>query len=258
MNYLQRNRNHNRYGQKLLGLLGIFLVLFLFLKLTAGFWLGVLTPVWQAENALSRYLRSVSEYWKTRTTLAEENISLRERVSSLELENATLSLELESGRKIYDLLGRERREGEILATVLTRPPQSPYDLIVIDAGEREGISTGAQVFMPEGVMLGRVYETNSSSAKIRLLSTFGEKFEAVLERDNSPVILEGRGAGNFRMKISREILVEKGDRIVTADLGYHLIAIVEEVRVEATDSFQEVLARFPGNIFNLRLVSVTK
>ena len=63
-------------------------------------------------------------------------------------------------------------------------------------------------------------------------------------------------AGNFQIEVPRETVVERGDRVLSADIFLHLVAVVEDVSVEPTDSFKEVLARSPANIFNIRYVII--
>ncbi len=152
-----------------------------------------------------------------------------------------------------------RREvsGRVVAAVLTYPPQTPYDIIIIDAGSNDSLVLGSEVSMPEGPLLGVVSEVFPRRAKVKLFSTNGEETGAVLERNNMPVTLEGTGGGNFRISLPRDIAIERGDRILSRSMSSSLLAVVEEVSVEPTDSFKEILAKSPTNIFSLRFVFIT-
>jgi len=141
--------------------------------------------------------------------------------------------------------------------VLTYPPQTPYDIIIIDAGSNDSLVLGSEVSMPEGPLLGVVSEVFPRRAKVKLFSTNGEETGAVLERNNMPVTLEGTGGGNFRISLPRDIAIERGDRILSRSMSSSLLAVVEEVSVEPTDSFKEILAKSPTNIFSLRFVFIT-
>jgi len=257
MNYLLRNRSRTSYWKKVVTLVGLFVVGALLFALLGGTIVSTVSPIWRTENGLVRIFRNSFEYWHKKQTLIDENVSLRERVTALEFEKASLTLSLTQEQTLSTLLGRGRREGEVIASVLTRPPQSPYDLFVIDAGESDGITLGSRVSLPEGPLLGVVSDLFSSSAKVRLFTTVGEKTEAVLERGNVPVTLEGRGAGNFRIKVPRETATVIGDKVISADVNYRLLGIVEDIEVSPTDSFKEILVKSPANIFAVRLVSVS-
>ncbi len=256
MNSLPRNRPTRVYLKLVFTALGIFLLVWAILSFFGGALVTVVSPLWQAENSFSRVVKKTWSHLESRQELVDQNFDLKGRVSSLELEVASLKISLEQERAFYALLGRAPVGGEVVASVVARPPQSPYDVILIDAGSREGVTEDARVYLPEGPALGLITEVFNSSAKVKLFSTAGEKLDAVLERGSVPVVLEGRGAGNFRLKIPREVEVFAGDKIVTGDTEFSLLAVVEVVNVNPTDAFQEVLARSPINIFSLRLVSI--
>ena len=158
--------------------------------------------------------------------------------------------------KLLELLGRKQDSNTVAVAVLTHPPQTPYDTIIIDAGSSESVTLGSEVSLPEGPLLGIVSEVFRNRAKVKLFSSPGEETNAILERDNMPVTLTGRGGGNFRLLLPRDVRVEKGDKILSTNIVPHLLAVVEEISVESTDSFKEVLARSPTNIFTLRFVFV--
>ena len=256
MNYLPRNKFKPTYSKKVLTLAGVFLAGLLLFSLFDTLIIAALSPIWKAENVVTNIFRQGVANWRSRQTLIDENMLLKEQLTSLELQSTALNLARDREESLLALLGRKADAQGVIAGVLTRPPQSPYDLIVIDAGSDEMISPGSIVTLPEGPLLGVVSELLSSSAKVRLFSTAGEKTEAILERHSVPVILEGNGGGNFRIVLPRDTEVEVGDRIISPNLSYRLLAVVGEVKVEATDSFKEVLARSPANVFTLRWVSV--
>ena len=157
-----------------------------------------------------------------------------------------------SGENVTPVIDRRTKSGLIVATVLTYPPQTPYDIIIIDIGSNDSVVIGGEVSMSEGPLLGLVSEVFSRRAKVKLFSASGEETSAILERNDMPITLEGRGGGNFRISLPRDMEIEKGDRILSADISARLMAIVEDVTVQPTDAFKEVLAKSPTNIFALR------
>ncbi|MBI2086714.1 MAG: hypothetical protein HYT69_00885 [Candidatus Zambryskibacteria bacterium] len=248
-NYLLKNKSRRSYSGKVLFLIGVFLVGAVFFYFLGPWLVPLVSPLWKTENAVARTLSKGFDFFRSRQTLIEENITLKEKVASLELE-----------RSSFTLSGVERQEsiqGEnIRAAVLTRPPQSPYDILIIDAGYKNSVIEGGRIFLPEGPELGVVSAVFPTTAKVKLFSTDGEKTSAVLERGNDPVTLEGVGGGNFRIIVPRDTAVEVGDRVLSAHLSSSLLAIVGDVEVSATDSFKEVLAKSPVNIFSVRFVLV--
>jgi cell shape-determining protein MreC len=257
MNYLQRNRR-GRYGKQLAVVGAVLVIGWLAFSLLGGAIVSLVSPVWRGENAVSRTFRHAAEAVKLHSSLVAENLALRDRVASLELELAAAPFSSVSEVEGFGEPAARERAAGVTAAVLTRPPQSPYDLFVIDAGEHDGLTAGAIVSLPEGPVLGTVSDVFASSAKVKLFSTAGEETSAVLERDNVPVVLEGAGGGTFKVRVPRETAAVPGDRILSADSAGNLLAVVEGVEVAATDSFKEILARSPANIFSVRTVSVSR
>ena len=257
VNYLPKNRLRYPYFRRILTLTIIFIsgaVLFSFFDTAV---ISLVSPVWKAENIIIRNFRNGATFFVSQKKLVEENTTLKEKLSSLELKILSLSREQTQENILLELVGRKREPNTVIATVLTHPPQTPYDIIIIDAGSNDSITLGSEVSLSEGPILGIVSEVFPRRAKVKLFSASGEETNAVLERNNVPVTLVGAGGGNFRMALPHDMAIEKEDRILSADITSRLLAIVGEINAEPTDSFKEVLAKSPTNIFTLRFVFVT-
>jgi len=257
VNYLPRNRSKHPYLGKILILIAIFIFGAVALTILDETIIRLISPLWTAENAFSQNLRNRVAFLQSQKNLVEENYALKERLLSLETQIESFSKDRNERDALLELLGRRQDSEGVLAAVLTRPPQTPYDVILIDVGSNASITSGSEVSLPEGPILGTVSEVFSKKAKVKLFSTSGEETNAILERGSVPVILVGRGGGNFKITLSRDITVEKGDRILSADVFSRLLAVVEDVSVNSTDSFKEILAKSPANLFSLRFVFVT-
>ncbi len=256
-NYLPKNKSRSSYFRKILFLAGVFLVGALAIWLIRPFILSAATPLWRSENVVIRVIKKGFEHWQSRQNLVNENFILKEKVASLELEISALSAEV-SQEELLLAIGRTGGVEGVIASVLVRPPQSPYDSLIIDAGSNAGVRSGAAAVTPEGIALGVVAEVYPKESRVKLLSSSGEKTEAILERHGVPVALEGKGAGNFRIVVPRETAVEVGDKVLTAGTPGRFVAVVGDVTLEATDAFKEVLAQTPVSIFSIRFVSILK
>lgn len=256
VNYLPKNRFRHPHFKRILVLVAIFVsgaVVFSFFDTAI---ISLISPVWRAENVVIRNLHNGLALFYSQQSLVAENAMLKEKLYTLETEMLALSMGRTQEDVLLELLGRKGKSAVVVAAVLTRPPQTPYDVIIIDAGSKESIAVGSQVSLPEGPILGIVSEVFPQSAKVKLFSTSGEEISATLERNSVPVTLIGTGGGNFRLTLPRDMAVERGDRILSPDIASHLLAVVGEVSVEPTDSFKEVLAKSPTNIFGLRFVFI--
>ncbi|MEX0919364.1 MAG: rod shape-determining protein MreC [Parcubacteria group bacterium] len=256
MNYLPKNRTRSPRSKRILLALAVFVLSAVVFYFLGGLVVRLAVPVWQTENALARSLQGVTDFFTSRKSLSDENVELRARVESLETEISSLYLGEEREMVLLELLDRRPSGPTVTASVLTHPPQSPYDVLIIDAGSSQGVNIGDRVYLPEGPVLGTVFEIFPRTARVRLYSSSGEMTGAVLERGGVPVTMEGQGAGNFKIILPRDIEAERGDRVLSADITADLLAVIEDIRLEPTDSFKEILAKSPTNIFGIRFVFV--
>ncbi|OHB02192.1 MAG: hypothetical protein A3F53_01165 [Candidatus Zambryskibacteria bacterium RIFCSPHIGHO2_12_FULL_48_10] len=256
MNYLPRNRARSPFMKPVLVLLGVFVVVVFLLFLFDGAIISIASPLWKGENIVATKLGVIGNFFHSKNFLATENATLKERIAFLELEKAARFPEMGSGGAMEEMFARRVETGGIIATVLARPPQTPYDTFIIDAGSNDGVKEGSGVLMSEGPGLGTVEQVFGSSAKVRLYSASEVKTAAMLERHGISVTLEGAGGGNFKLVLPRETEVEAGDRILSADISSRLLAVVGDVVMKPTDSFKEVLAISPVNIFGIHFVLI--
>lgn len=256
VSYLQRNKGRGKYAKPIIVLLAVFVFGAVGFSLFNSVLLSIVSPLWEADNRFSQGLKNIGTYFASKNSLAEENEALRRELTSLELQAAALR----SGRVqegiLLELAGRRGEENTVAATVLARPPQTPYDVLIVDAGANDGAVGGAEVHLPEGPGLGMVSEIHAREARVTLYSSSGVETEAVLERGNLPVTLVGAGGGNFRIIVPRDTEVEAGDAILSPGIRARLLAIVGGVKMESTDSFKEIIAKSPVNIFEVRYILI--
>ena len=180
VNYLPKNRLRYPYFKRILTLTIIFIsgaVVFSFLDTAV---VSLISPVWKAENVIIRNFRNGAIFFVSQKKLVEENTALKEKLSSLELKILSLPREQTQESILLELVGRRRELNTVIATVLTRPPQTPYDIIIIDAGSNDSITLGSEVSLSEGPILGIVSEVFPRRAKVKLFSASGEETNALL------------------------------------------------------------------------------
>lgn len=254
-------RSRTRRGHTRRNIIITLLVLFIgagVFTLFGGALRGVVAPLWQGQNILTRGAHNLLGWFYTKDHLIRENEALREMLVSRDVELISLRSVKESEGRLLSMLGRTSPYKVVLATVLVRPPETPYDILVIDAGERDGVRVGDEVVLPEGPSLGTVSDVSGSTSEVRLYTSSGVETSAILERHEIPVTLTGQGGGNFRITMPRDVEVEEGDRILSVGLPSELLAVVGKINMTPTDSFKEVLARGASNIFTLRYIIVQR
>ena len=154
-------------------------------------------------------------------------------------------------------LGRDARVKRILGAVLLRPPATPYDTLVIDAGEAEGIAAGDTVSAGGTTVIGTVSEVYAHAARVMLYSAPGQKYDALL-RGTVPLAVEGQGGGSLRAQVPAGTTVSLGDIAVLPGIIGGLSARVSRVEHADGESFSTLYFSLPVTISSLRFVEVWK
>ena len=189
-------------------------------------------------------------------------------VSALRAELASTTLLVADRDALYQenlylksQMGRVFIPHTLLAGVLMRPPSTPYDTLIIDAGKANGVSVGDSVSAGGTVFIGSVEEVYAKSARVVLYSAGGESHDALLLSKKSsgeavPIALSGQGAGSFVGEAPAGTGVSVGDMAIFPGLGERLVARVSAIDPPEGASFKKVYLQFPVNIFTLRFVEV--
>lgn len=166
---------------------------------------------------------------------------------------AALSVENEALRNENALLrsGIAPEKGTAVR-VLSRPPMTPYDVLLLDAGTDAGIYDGMRVYA-HGIPIGRIEGAGRASAKAALFSASGVATEAWAGKNRTPLTLVGAGAGSFRADAPREAGILEGD---TVYLGSIPMGTVASVETHASAPRAVISIRPLANIFSLTEVDV--
>lgn len=238
----------------------IFMVLFYF---RAGIYHGfsyashgIFRPVLAAGGSIGEKIKNAETFFISKNSLAKENENLKSEIAGSEADRANYDSVVAENASLKEILGRKNEKTPmVLSAILAKPNQSPYDTLVVDAGENL-IKTGDTVFALGNVPIGRVAETYPNSSKVILFSNSGEKTQVVLGDKNIFMEITGRGGGNFEMIIPRDFTLAKGDQVVLQGIVPYVVGVVETVISDPRDSFQKALLVSPVNIQELKFVEV--
>ena len=154
-------------------------------------------------------------------------------------------------------LGRDALVRRVWGVVLCRPPATPYDTLVIDAGEAEGVAAGDRVSAGGTTVIGTVSEVYAHAARVTLYSAPGEKYDALLE-GRIPLAVEGQGGGSLRAQVPAGTAVAVGDTAVLPGIAGGLSARVSHIEQGSGESFVTLYFSLPVNILTLRFIEVWK
>lgn len=224
----------------------------------AGILQTVFLPVWRTQNAVSLEAARFIGLLKSKRDLVEENEILRQKNKELETGRhmrEELALENEA---LKELLGRNESVNTILASVLAQPNVSPYDTLVIDVGSKENVAVGDRVVVYGDFVVGKVAETRVRTSLVKLFSSPKEKNNVLISSINLLVTAEGRGGGNFEIKLPRGVSVSEGDSIIIPGNNTKIFGIVEKIVATPTGAFQTILFKSPVNMQEVRFVEVLR
>ena len=179
-----------------------------------------LGPLQRASAAVSggfaRTWRGIGEIFRARA----ENTELRTQVRGMQQKLDTLTeIEIENARLRRLLDFREHLAGSLItARVIGYDATGPAHTLVIDRGESDGVTKGAAVLIPEGIV-GQVFIASANAARVLLVSDHNSGVDAVVQRNRVRGIVQGTPEGGCQLKyVKRTDDLQVGDMLVTSGL----------------------------------------
>lgn len=254
-----------------LALAGAVIVLLVRLVAPNFFWY-TFAPVFRAADALAAESRALVATLGNTAVLALQNEQLVNENAALANENkmllqkatnvASLLGSPSAGRSAAESLhssasvvGRSNTSG-ILAGVIARPPESPYDTLVLAEGEKTGITLGMEAFGAGGVPLGVVSAVSADFSRVTLFSTPGMTVNGWVGRANLPLIIKGAGAGAMDASVPRSAGISAGDIVFAPGPGMLPIGIVARIDNDPSSPSAVLRIMLTLNLFSVAWVVV--
>ncbi len=177
-------------------------------------------PVQQgAQNVLS-WFRGIGERYLLLMGVQEENQRLRRELSSLRAENNRLQEALQTEERLQRLAPlRKSHSFSVVANVFARDPSSWFKTVLVDKGERDGVTKDMAVTVAEG-LVGRVIEVFPRAAKVLLITDPNSSVDVIVQRTRAQGIMEGRVEDFCILKyVKKGDDVQVGDQVITSGLG---------------------------------------
>ena len=223
----------------------------------------IFRPVLVVGNSLGEKLGNLSSYFSSKNSLYKENKNLKFQLDENNAKMSNYDSILAENISLKEILGRlpavagkDEKAKMILSAILSKPNQSPYDTLIIDAGVKQGLQTGNMVFGMGNVPIGVIAEIYPNSSKVVLFSSSGEKTQAVVSGGDIFIDVVGRGGGNFEIILPRDFTPIKGDEVVLPGITPYVLGVVETIISDPRDPFIKALLTSPVNIQELKFVEV--
>jgi len=231
--------------------LGILLVPRILSGAVNLFWLPFDTVrVWVMESG-----GSFSRYFNERGVLLNELDQLQIQVAMQQAnENSLHKLQVENQdfRSLLEAVPDDR----LLATVVARPNQLPYDQLLINRGFNQGVEENVPVFLGKDQVIGLVSKVQANTSLVTLISTPGFRATAYIVGPNIYTYTEGMGGGIVRVQVPQGVLLQTGNLVMFPAIDSGVYGSIDEISTSPTQPEQYGYVTTGTSLQNLQYVTI--
>ncbi len=231
------------------------LVVFLLRSVIGSLSSGGVETVVRVREYFANSTASLPSYIRARGELEGEIQRLKQDIASESGNQTTIARLMSENEELRALLGDSKDE-RILAGVIARPPNTPYDTLIIDRGTAHNIVEGAIVYHANEHAIGMVSRVYEKIAVVTLFSSDGVESTVYVYGPDVFAYAYGEGGGVIRISLPQGILVKEGDAVVLPSLHMGDLGVVERVVSLSTKPEQNAYLTFPIPIQSLRTVTI--
>ena len=246
--------------------LAIAILILLVRIIAPNFFWSASAPLFRASDAIALKTHTLLSGFENSAALVAANERLTDENTALANENQEL---LQRMSDITALLGSESITGhnssrtKVVAGVITRPPESPYDTLMLAAGSNAGVALGMEAFgLPAGsedggaVPVGIVSQVLNDFSRVTLFSAPNVVTYGWVGAAGLPLTIYGAGGGVMNASVARSAGVAPGDTVFVPGPGRLPIGVV--VRVDDDPSAPSVALRIQPsvNLFSISWVEL--
>lgn len=176
---------------------------------------------------------------------------------SLQSQNAIIAQLQKENAELKEFNGRKDQTDFVVAYILRKPPFTAYDSLIIDVGSKNNVKIGDKVYAPASVLVGEIMQVSNSTSKVKLYSSYGEKYEVLIGEKNIQATATGRGGGSFEVVVPRDTKVNEGDPVTIPDISNAVFGVVGRIIADPARAFSTVLFAQPINIYEQKWVTVS-
>jgi cell shape-determining protein MreC len=262
MTYLRRsNRPKQGRGTAIIAvaaLIVIFGINYLFPRVFPTIFYPVTSVLLKGESASAGFFVYMGEIIQSKYSLVKQNKALSDEVAARDRSLMALDTLKNENETLKIALDRSGKGDFVLGVILTRPPVSPYDTLILDIGSSNGVKVGNKVYAEGNVLIGDVEEVFSGQSKVSLFSTSGRSTQVLVGTSTIAAEAIGKGGGNFFIKLPATAKIVQGATVTVSQIHPHTFGIVGNITFDSSSSLQTILFKSPVNIRELNFVEVDR
>lgn len=235
-------------------LLGVVILLAAIRLLFPSVFDRAFAPVFAFGDTINHNTQAFITGFKDSEALSAANQDLVSKYADLALQNRTL---LQQNADLKALLGTTAAPAPgVVAGVLLRPPESPYDTLLLGGGPDQGITAGMEAFGVGGVPVGAVTAASGSFSRVTLFSAPGTQVEGWVGKNRIPVTLYGKGGGAFTAELPATAGAVVGDTVFIPGPGALPIGTIVALANDASSALVTLHITPFINPFSITMVHV--
>jgi len=249
---IYRQKNKNKGYKKYIILAIFFVALFFFGTFFKSIVQGVASPILNINSGIFSGIGNLSSYFKSKNELQKTNNELISQNQDFKIQLLTLEnvkKENEDLKTQLNFINPTIKTA--IAKIITKPPFSPYDTFVINSNDQ--IKKDQKVLYKK-MLIGKIIETYSNTAVVKLFSSSDEKIPVQLLGNEFEA--EGQGNLSFKIKIPKSLTVEKNTPIYSSETN-SVLGVVQAINSNEASAFQDIYFKYPISINDLDYVEVS-
>ena len=213
-----------------------------------------LEPAFALSSAAGSAAHTLLAPFVDAAAVSMRNDVLAEQNRSLAAENQALADKLSA---LTALAGGEKTIAVgIVAGVVARPPESPYDTLIVGAGTADGVAPAMEAFGDGGIPLGVVTAVTQNAARVTLFSAPGATVAGWVGKAKLPLTLTGAGAGAFSATVPRSAAIAAGDIVYLPGPGALPAGSITRIDSNPSSPAETLRIQPAANLFTITWVEL--
>ncbi len=214
------------------------------------------SPFFKIGNFFYGSLEKKPKILSNKDALFAENESIKVELQNLRMalmDSEVIKQENVELRKALDL---NTERDFIPTTIIARPPQIPFDTLLLDKGILDNVKVDDLVLVGERILIGKVVKVNDNTSTVALSSFAENSIAGIVERNSEMIEVKGMGGGGMQVKLPIDFDISISDRIITSNLPSFVFAVVSSIEEDKTTGFKDVYLSLPEGIGKIKVVFI--
>ena len=228
---------------------------------------GAIKPVLNLTYSLSNKVGSTYLEFRDKGELKQENEEFRNQIAKLLQEKSVWQEEKQENQFLRDQLSfvKDNNYAFEIANVIGRGLDEVSNILIVDKGEKNGVSLGQAVVSGSGVMIGKITKVEKNRAFVLLLNDdLSQVATKIQNEDKTMGLVVGQfGLGLIMNYIPTTESVEVDDLVVSSGVEEMVpqglvVGQIDNVVSVAEDLFQSATIRSLIDFNKITLVNILK